>query len=134
MRPQAFLDRLAAFVTKQDIEIEKTCNQNYQVRGAVRVPSHCRTVRTEPANGGRARVRTRPGPTHARPWREQAFVVSVDQLLSTRQVAHKLKTKIVELNELVQGAGRDVADKVPSLRALHVLPRPPTPSLDLLPT
>ena len=38
--------------------------------------------------------------------------MSVDQLLSTRQVAHKLKTKVVELNSLVQDAGKDLAEKV----------------------
>ena len=42
----------------------------------------------------------------------QSFVVSVDQLLTTRQAAHKLKLKIVDLNALVQETGRAVADKV----------------------
>ena len=30
---QAFLERLAVFVAKQDEEIERTCNQHYQVHG-----------------------------------------------------------------------------------------------------
>jgi hypothetical protein len=115
---QLYLERLAAFVAHKDDEIEKTCNAHYQVRShktdkerrtdrIIRMHTHVRSHTS-------MHILT-PARTHTcvcLGGGRQGFVVSVDQLLSTRQVAHKLKTRVAELNTLVQEAGKDLADKV----------------------
>lgn len=111
---------LAAFVAKQDQEIERTCNQHYQVR----------VVRPTQPNAQRPKLNPFLRRHAARAVGRQGFVVSVDQLLTTRQVAHKLKLKIADLNALVQETGRAVADKVRPMRAHRCTGPPRSPRSD----